>query len=219
MGGFIRLANPNLNLAAGIGAMARTAPGIGAMARTVNPFLSRLIAMSALTQMRNQRFVELVREAMRRTGQVQVELNPCDIWNAEELAAAARMARQPLSLQLGGRSFNATLREVRMRCPSPSAEWDYDLAWGPFRDGMVHRGSVTLLGQQTLVASLDAMERPVFASICYRNFEILRLDVPAAITARFGPQYFGQVRDSLLREASALPLCINMLRLPMIGVG
>lgn len=52
-----------------------------------------------------------------------------------------------------------------------------------------------------------------------RNFEILWLDVPQQVTSRFGPDYFGRVREGLLREASALPLCMSMLRLPMIGIG
>ncbi|HYF81174.1 MAG TPA: hypothetical protein VD973_29010 [Symbiobacteriaceae bacterium] len=209
MGGFVRMFNPNLMIAA----------EAGRMFRTMNPFLTQAIVEAARTQMRTQRFVELVREAMRRTGRVQVELNPCDIWNAEELMAAMRMARQPLSLQLGGRSYQANLRNVRARCPGTMAEWDYDLIWVLGAERSMFRGSVTMLGQQVLVASLDPMERPIHASICYRNFEILRLDVPQQVTSRFGPEYFGRVRDGLIREASALPLCISMLRLPMIGIG
>lgn len=189
-------------------------------ANPFNPALNRFIAQTARTQARTQRFVQVVRDAMQRTGSVQVELNPCDVWTPEELVAAARAAREPLSLQLGGRNFFVSLKEIRVRCPSTAIEWDYDLRWTGLHGGADPTGTVTLLGDHVMVGSLDsAMQRPVHASICYRNFRILRIDLSRDLELQYGLEAVRGVPNSLLREASALPLCVNMLGRPVIGIG
>lgn len=148
-----------------------------------------------------------------RTGLVQVTLNPCDIWNAEELQLAIRAANSPLRMTGIQRFLTVVPRDRRVRCPGTFVEFDFDLIWN--FGAREHRGTLTVLGQQALTASLDpTLQRPIHAEICYRNFQILRLSLPPAVSP-----VERTIRETFLRELSVRPaICVNMLARPVIGV-